>query len=136
MSDSERAERIRYRYLGQSQPPDGTSAGLLNEIAADIAIECEVTHFKAHRLARAWTVAQAVEAFHRMRRRDNIKRGLTARSWMEWESGGRPSWDYQDLLSRLFHASPVQLGWAADYSHAGPAAPRATLAVHAVRWPR
>ena len=131
MSDSERAERIRYRYLGQDRPPDGTSAGLLNEIAADIAVECEVTHFKAHRLARAWTVAQAVEAFHRMCRRENIKRGLTVRSWMEWESGGRPSWDYQDLLSRLFHASPVQLGWAADYSLAAPAVSRSSFAASA-----
>ena len=52
-----------------------------------------------------------------MCRRENLKaRGLTARSWMDWEAGGRPSFDYQDLLSRLFHASAVQLGWAADYS--------------------
>jgi tetratricopeptide (TPR) repeat protein len=132
MSDSERAERIRYRYFGQAQPPDGVQSGLLNEIAAEIAAECEVTRFKAHRLARAWTVAQAVEAFHRMCRRENIKpRGLTTRSWMDWEAGGRPSWDYQDLLSRLFHASAVQLGWAADYSLAGPAASRGSLALSA-----
>jgi hypothetical protein len=76
---------------------------------------------KAHRLAWGWTVGQAVEAFHRMCRRERIKpRGLVARSWMDWEAGGRPNWDYQDLLSRLFHTSPVHLGWAADYSPAEP----------------
>jgi tetratricopeptide (TPR) repeat protein len=35
---------------------------------------------------------------------------------MEWEAGARPSWEYQDLLSRLFQANPIQLGWATDYS--------------------
>ena len=89
---------------------------------------------KAHRLAWGWTVAQAVEAFHRMCRREKIKpRGLTARSWMDWEAGARPNWDYQDLLSRLFQASPVRLGWAADYAPAGPAASRSALALSRTR---
>src|SRR5258708_23432417 len=112
MSAKECAERRRRGHLGQDRPPDGTQADMLSEIAAEIAVEAEVTSFKAHRLARGWTVAQAVDAFHRMCRRENLKaRGLTARSWMEWEVGARPGWDYQDLLSRLFHASAVQLGW-------------------------
>src|SRR5712691_8898834 len=98
MSDYERAERIHRRYFGQARPPDGVQAGVLNEIAAEIAAECEVTLLKAHRLARGWTIAQAVDAFHRMCRREAIKgRGLTARSWMDWEAGARPGWDYQDL---------------------------------------
>jgi tetratricopeptide (TPR) repeat protein len=132
MGDTAHAERIRLRYLGHTHPPDGTQSALLNVIAADIAAECEVTRFRAHRLARAWTVAQAVEAFHRMCRRENIKsRGLTERSWMEWEAGSRPNWDYQDLLSRLFQASAIQLGWAIDYSLAGAAASRGSLAMSA-----
>lgn len=54
-----------------------------------------------------------------MCRRERIKpRGLVARSWMDWEAGSRPNWDYQDLLSRLFHTSPFHLGWAADYTPA------------------
>ncbi len=41
---------------------------------------------------------------------------------MDRETGARRNWDYQDLLSRLFHTSPVQLGWAADYTPAEPSA--------------
>lgn len=47
---------------------------------------------------------------------------------MDWEAGARPNWDYQDLLSRLFHSSPVQLGWVTDYTPAGSAASRGSLA--------
>ena len=69
-----------------------------------------------------------------MCRREKIKpRGLTTRSWMDWEAGARPNWDYQDLLSRLFQASPVRLGWAADYAPAGPAASRSALALSRAR---
>jgi hypothetical protein len=94
-------------------PPDDVPAALVSQIAAEIVARCGVTRLKAHRLGRGWTIAEAVTAFHRMCRQENIKpRGLTERSWMEWESGGRPSFDYQDLVSRLLQASPVQLGWA------------------------
>src|ERR1035437_4094090 len=64
-----------------------------------------------------------------MCRREHIKpRGLVARSWLDWEAGSRPNWDYQDLLSRLFTTSPVHLGWAADYTPAEPPAARKILA--------
>lgn len=92
-------------------------------MAMDIAENCGHTLLKAHRLARGWTVTEAVDAFHQMCRREHIKpRGLVARSWMDWEAGSRPNWDYQDLLSRLFTSSPVHLGWAADYTPAEPPA--------------
>ena len=130
MSDAECAARIRDRYFGHRQQPDGLQPALLHRIAADIASQCGVSRLKAHRLAWGWTVAQAVDAFHRMCRLQNIKpRGLTARSWMDWEAGARPNWDYQDLVARLFHASAVQLGWAADYSPAGSGALRGGMAV-------
>jgi hypothetical protein len=49
--------------------------------------------------------------------RDGFKRrGLTERSWRQWEAGDRPSRDYEDLLCRLFDTGPVQLGFAADYT--------------------
>jgi hypothetical protein len=84
MSDHECAERIRFQYLGQLLSPDGVEAGLLGRIAADIAAQCGVTRLKAHRLARGWSVTQAVDAFHAMCRREDLgSRGLTARSWME-----------------------------------------------------
>ena len=134
MSDAECAERIRLQYLGQLQQDDDLQAGLLHRIAEDVAVHCGVSLFKAQRLARGWTVAQAVEAFHRMCRQEKIKpRGLTTRSWMDWEAGARPNWDYQDLLSRLFQASPVRLGWAADYAPAGPAASRSGLGLSRTR---
>jgi tetratricopeptide (TPR) repeat protein len=129
MSDTECAMRIRRQYLDRLQRSDGLRAEVLHRIAADIAVQCGVSRLKAHRLAWGWTVVQAVDAFHRMCRRENVKpRGLTTRSWMDWEAGARPNWDYQDLVSRLFRASAVQLGWAADYSPARPAASRGTLA--------
>jgi tetratricopeptide (TPR) repeat protein len=123
MNDRECVERIRLQHLGQ--PGNGLEAGLVSRVAADIASQCGVTRLKAHRLARGWTVEQAIAEFHRMCRREDIKgRGLTQRSWMQWESGQRPGWDYQDLVRRLLQASAVELGWAADYSSAGSAAPR------------
>jgi tetratricopeptide (TPR) repeat protein len=132
MSDTECAERIRYQYAGQLQSADGARDVVLSRIAAEIAAQCGVTRLKAHRLARGWTVTQAVDAFHAMCRREKIRpRGLTARSWMDWEAGGRPSWDYQDLVSRLLQESAVGLGWAADYSPAGAPGPRRTLPVSA-----
>ncbi|MGA2829205.1 MAG: tetratricopeptide repeat protein [Streptosporangiaceae bacterium] len=134
MSDAECAERIRLQYLGQLRQDGDLQAGLLHRIAADVAVHCGVSLLKAHRLAWGWTVAQAVEAFHRMCRREKIKpRGLTTRSWMDWEAGARPNGDYQDLLSRLFQASPVRLGWAADYAPAGPAASRSALGLSQAR---
>jgi tetratricopeptide (TPR) repeat protein len=47
--------------------------------------------------------------------------------------GSRPNWDYQDLLCRLFHTSPVHLGWAADYTPAEVPAARRVLAGAAAR---
>jgi hypothetical protein len=115
MSDTKCAERIRSQYRAQIQSADGLRAVVLSRAAAEIAEQCGVTRLKSHRLARGWTVTQAVDAFHAMCRRERIRpRGLTARSWMDWEAGGRPSWDYQDLVSRLLQASAVELGWAAD----------------------
>jgi tetratricopeptide (TPR) repeat protein len=129
LSDSGCAGRIRYQYLSQLGDSDDLPVELLHRMAADIAGQCGHTLLKAHRLARGWTVTQAVEAFHQMCRRERIKqRGLVARSWMDWEAGSRPNWDYQDLLSRLFHTSPVQLGWAADYGPAEPPTARRVLA--------
>ena len=121
MSNDDCARSIRYQYLSQIQSGDDPQVPLLHRIAADIAGHCGHTLLKAHRLAWGWTIAEAVDAFHQMCRREKIKpRGLVARSWMDWEAGARPNWDYQDLLSRLFHTSPVQLGWAADYTPAEP----------------
>ena len=123
------ADRIRIERLGQLASPEDADADLLNAVAREISERCGQTLFKAHRLARGWTVPEAVDAFHAMCRLEKIKpRGLVARSWLEWEAGSRPNWDYQDLLSQLLHANPVQLGWAPDYSPSG-ALPHVTRAM-------
>ena len=134
MSDNDRAGRIRYQYLSQFGDGADLPVELLHRMAADIAAQCGHTLLKAHRLAWGWTVAQAVDSFHQMCRQEKVKpRGLVARSWMDWEAGSRPNWDYQDLLSRLFHTSPVHLGWAADYTPAETPAARRVLAGAAAR---
>jgi hypothetical protein len=128
-SNNHCAERIRHRYLSQLQDSEDPQVGLLHRIAMDIAGNCGHTLLKAHRLAWGWTVTQEVDAFHQMCRREHIKpRGLVARSWLDWEAGSRPNWDYQDLLSRLFTTSPVHPGWAADYTPAEPPTARRILA--------
>ena len=104
------ADRVRSQYLGQLGPGEELGVELLHELAREIVGQCGYSAFKAHRCAWGWTIAEAVEAFHDMCRLEDQARGLVARSWMEWEAGSRPSWDYQDLLSRLFHTNPVQLG--------------------------
>ena len=71
VSDNERAGRIRYQYLSQFGDGADLPVELLHRMAADIAEQCGLTRLKAHRLARGWTVTQAVEAFHSMCRRES-----------------------------------------------------------------
>jgi len=125
------AERVRRRHLERIPDGEALSAEVLHGIATEIARQCGHSLFKSYRLAWGWSVTEAVEAFHTMCRRDKLKpRGLVARSWLEWEAGGRPSWDYQDLLSRLFRANPVQLGWAIDYTPPVPPDQRPNVSAH------
>jgi hypothetical protein len=91
VSDNDCAGRIRYQYLSKLGDSNDLPVELLHRMATDIAGQCGHTLLKAHRVAWGWTVAQAVEAFHQMCRREHIKpRGLVARSWMDWETGSRP----------------------------------------------
>lgn len=110
-------ERVRERHLGRWQTDDAIAVEVLHQIVSEMVEKCGISPLKAHRLARGWTVPQVIGAFHAMCRLDGVKsRGLVARSWLEWEAGARPSWDYQDLVSRLFQTSVIGLGWANDYS--------------------
>lgn len=94
------------------------------EIAEQIVVCCGHNRLKAHRLARGWTVENAVRSFHEMCVSHGIRaRGLCARSWLEWENDHPPSPDYQDLLCRLFLTGPVQLGFAVRYGQQGPRQP-------------
>lgn len=111
------AHQIRLRWLSTAGDPDPPGPVLLADIAEDIATCCHHTLLKAYRLAHGWTVAAAVQAVHDLCATERLgARGLSERSWKEWEAGARVSPDYQDLLCRVFHTGPVQLGLAADYS--------------------
>jgi len=113
------AERIRLRSLLQAGDPVELPIVLLYNVSRKIHVCCGHTLFKSHRLACGWTLEKAVTSFHAMCDAHEIKRrGLTTRSWLEWEAGGVPNRDYQDLLCRLFATGPVQLGFSTDYTPA------------------
>ena len=110
------AAAVRERTLaGLDRPP---SPAIFSQMAEEIHATCpDVTRLKCFRLARGWTVEEAIAQFHRMCDREGLRRrGLTERSWREWEAGARPDRDYTDLLCRLFETGPVQLGFARDYT--------------------
>lgn len=110
------AGAIRERTLSALGEPPTTA--VIHQIAEEIHVCCpQASRFKCLRLAHGWTVDEAIERFHAMCDREQIKRrGLTERSWREWEAGARPDREYTDLLCRLFETGPVQLGFARDYT--------------------
>ena len=78
---------IRNRTLAAvSGPP---SAAVIQQMVDEIhAAVPQQTRFKCRRLAHGWTVEEAIDHFHAMCDREGIKRrGLTERSWREWEAG-------------------------------------------------
>ncbi|MEV7010443.1 hypothetical protein [Streptosporangium sp. NPDC051022] len=107
---------IRNRTLAALTGPP--SPAVIQQMVEEIHTCCpQQSWFKCRRLAHGWTVEEAIEHFHALCDREGIKRrGLTERSWREWEAGARPDRDYTDLLSRLFETGPVQLGFANDYT--------------------
>jgi hypothetical protein len=111
------AHRLRARMIYAAGDPEQPPNGLIARIASNIACCCRHSPLKAYRLAHGWTVSRAVEQFHALCIRDGLGgRGLTQRSWKEWEAGARPNDDYRDLLCRLFRTGPVQLGFGRDYT--------------------
>ncbi|WP_246094893.1 tetratricopeptide repeat protein [Streptomyces roseicoloratus] len=110
---------LRERALGEAGSPEPVPQVLIAQIAAQIEDHCGHRRLKCRRLAVGWTVAQAVAAAHQFVEDENLaKVGLSERSWKDWEAGGLPSPDYQDLLCRLLATNPVELGFARDYSPA------------------
>ena len=88
------AARIRVHHLVEAGEPDGPSAWLLHEIAAAITECCAHTRLKSLRLAHGWTVERAVTEVGKLCDRLSMKRrGLTERSWREWETGAYPDRD-------------------------------------------
>ncbi|GAA0990350.1 hypothetical protein GCM10009555_075920 [Acrocarpospora macrocephala] len=97
---------------------EAPSTAVIHQIAEEIHLSSpQTSRLKCMRLANGWTVEEAIERFHDMCDRSQIKRrGLSERSWREWEAGARPDREYTDLLCRLFETGPVQLGFARDYT--------------------
>ncbi|MBV9141117.1 MAG: hypothetical protein JO115_09385 [Pseudonocardiales bacterium] len=119
--DSQCAKHLRLRMLIEAGEPTEPSTALRHAIAHQIVTCCAHSALKSHRLAWGWTVEQAVDACHAMCHEQGLgARGLTERSWLGWEAGGLPNWDYRDLLCRLFQTGPVALGFGRDYTP-GPA---------------
>jgi hypothetical protein len=99
--------------LAEAGDPADPPLFLLEVIAAEIVRCCGHRALKANRFAYGWTVERAVTALHTMCREHELgARGLTVRSWLEWEAGEHPNADYQDLLCRLFRTDPVSLVFA------------------------
>jgi hypothetical protein len=117
------ASRLRASVLAGAGNPADPPQSLLETIAVQMVCDYGFRALKGHRLAHGWTVDAAVTAFHAMCADSRLgTRGLTARSWLEWEAGEHPNADYQDLLCRLFRTDPVNLGFRAAYKEpaAGP----------------
>lgn len=103
--------------LAGAGDPAGPPLFLLEAIAGEIVRCCGHRALKGYRLAHGWTVERAVAAFHAMCSEHDLgARGLTIRSWLEWEAGEYPNADYQDLLCRLFRTDPVSLGFSQAYA--------------------
>jgi hypothetical protein len=118
---------LREQALGWAGSPQPVPYGLVTTIAREIEVHCGHRRLKCRRLAMGWTVAQAVKATHDLITTHGLpKVGLSERSWKDWEAGGSPIPEYQDLLCRLFTTGPVQLGFASDYT---PAADRTIYAL-------
>lgn len=112
------ANRLRARREAQHGRGVVLPPAAVRELVEEIVRCCLHTRLKAFRLAYGWSVNQAVERVHELCRREGLgARGMTRRSVLEWESGEHhPSPDYQDLLCRVYGASPMDLGFAVDYA--------------------
>jgi hypothetical protein len=126
------AQQLRLGLVIAAGDPSVLPIEFLHEIANRIHGCCGHVPLKCHRLARGWSVTKAIDEFHEMCDMDpqRKRRGLTERSWRQWESGDNCDRDYQDLLCRLFSTGPVQLGFAKDYGPRrsdGPVTERSAL---------
>ncbi|NUR59386.1 MAG: helix-turn-helix transcriptional regulator [Catenulispora sp.] len=96
--------------LRQQAPVEGWT---LRELAERIHAHCGHSRLRAHRLARGWTIAQAIAE---MTAATGRGQSLDASRVSHWERGDdEPSPEYRDALCRLYQTGPVDLGLAADY---------------------
>ncbi|MGW0808994.1 hypothetical protein [Nonomuraea sp. NPDC002799] len=89
----------------------------MEEIAEALRGCCGHRGVKSARLARGWSVPQAVNELAAAGAAAELpERGADERRWRRWEAGQPPDPDYQDRLCRLFQTGPVQLGFAVDHT--------------------
>ncbi|MEU8920276.1 helix-turn-helix transcriptional regulator [Kitasatospora sp. NPDC048545] len=87
-----------------------------------IANQCEVSPLQAARLARGWTLQDAVTALAELGHR------ATVQQLSSWEHGSsRPSDPRLDSLCRLYQTRPDRLGYGTDYTPPGTEQHPATL---------
>ncbi|GAA4471788.1 helix-turn-helix transcriptional regulator [Phytohabitans houttuyneae] len=122
------ASSIRVRELLAAGDPTEPDPTLLHHIAHTIHEHCGHPPLKAHRLAWGWTPKQATTALDALSNQHQLpKRGITQRSWHQWEAGTyRPDDDYLDRIARLFHTNIIKLGYATDHT----AVPAASSRLH------
>lgn len=114
------ADRIRTIRLYDAGDPALPDAYLVHEIAAAISACCGHHPVKALRLARGWSIPEALGCLAVVCERDGLHvHGATKRAWIAWEAGNAPGRELQDALGRLFQSNPVRLGFARDYSPPG-----------------
>ncbi|WP_329317959.1 hypothetical protein [Streptomyces sp. NBC_01262] len=104
----------------------------IHRLVGEIAECCQVSGLRAHRLARGWTLSQAVEQFRRLCAEEQVVGPrLDPDQLRVWETKPerRPQPSTIDLLCRLYRTNARDLGLeaAGDYSEPdGTTAPRRT----------
>ncbi|MFD7552208.1 hypothetical protein [Streptomyces sp. NPDC059816] len=88
--------------------------------AAAIARCCSVTLLRAHRLARGWTLQEAVDAYRAMNQGDPGAARMDPDQLRIWETNPqrRPRAQTIDRLCRLYETSAEGLGLSGDYTPA------------------
>ncbi|MFI1013029.1 helix-turn-helix domain-containing protein [Streptomyces sp. NPDC020965] len=106
------AARMRDRAETEGWPAE--------QAAATIAQCCSVSPLRAHRLARGWTLKQAVDAYRTMTQNVAWAARVDQEQLRIWETRPtrRPRAQTIDLLCRLYGTSAEGLGLSGDYSPA------------------
>ncbi|GAA1919059.1 hypothetical protein [Streptantibioticus ferralitis] len=85
----------------------------ISRLVSEISECCGVTRLRAHRLARGWTLTQAVQQFHNLCAAEQLAGPrLDADQLRTWETNPerRPQPSTIDLLCRLYQSNPIDLG--------------------------
>src|SRR5205823_10705851 len=81
-------------------------------LVGEIRSRCQVSALAAHRLARGWTLQDAVNGLADVRATNSGRRpAVTVQMLNAWERGRvSPSWASTELLCRMYRTAPDRLG--------------------------